>query len=150
MKSLKHWLTDRCESWRLVTAIRLSESRCSSARPRPPRVVHLQKTIIEDKAVGSIGRAMTRFTVLRPAPSAHKESQRSEGIGSDRRFLGQNRNRKNGDKEKSSSNRANNHISSSEFRTEDSAKQLGTPRILVCPAEHPRQGPGELEAARPE
>jgi hypothetical protein len=71
-------------------------------------------------------------------------------IGSNRKLLCQNRNRKTGDKEKNSSNRANNHISSSEFKTEDSAKQLGTPRILVCPAEHPRQGPGELEAARPE
>ena len=48
------------------------------------RVVHLHKAIFEDKAVGSLGRAMTRFTVLLPAPSAHKESQRSEGIGSDR------------------------------------------------------------------
>lgn len=43
-----------------------------------------------------------------------------------------------------------NPLSSSELRTEDSAKQLRSPRILVRSAEHPRQGPGELEAAGPE
>jgi len=41
-------------------------------------------------------------------------------------------------------------LSSSELRAEDSAKQLRSPRKLVRSAEHPRQGPGELEAAPPE